>query len=66
MLWVIETLEHESFPYRLTIRQGDKAVLRLRLRSRWPGAGSQVFCLREDEPSELTVCGRGQGRKLGT
>jgi hypothetical protein len=52
MLWVIETLEHESFPYRLTIREGDKAVLRLRLRSRWPGAGSQVFCLREDEPRE--------------
>jgi hypothetical protein len=53
MLWIIETLEHESFPYRLTIRQDEKTVLRLRLRSRWPGAGSQVFCLREDEPPEL-------------
>jgi hypothetical protein len=53
MLWVIETLEGESFPCRLTISQGDKTVLRLRLRSRWPGAGSQVFCLREDEPSDL-------------
>jgi len=53
MLWVIESLEGEGFPYRLTIRQDDKTVLRLRLRSRWPGAGSQVFCLREDEPGEL-------------
>jgi hypothetical protein len=52
MLWIIETLEHESFPYRLIIRRGDTTVLRLRLRSRWPGAGSQIFCLREDEPQE--------------
>ncbi len=54
MLWVIETLEGESFPYRLTVSQGDRAVLRLRLRSRWPGAGSQVFCLREDDLPEFS------------
>ncbi|MCR4431846.1 MAG: ERCC4 domain-containing protein [Tepidanaerobacteraceae bacterium] len=49
LLWILESVENDKFPYRLTIQNDGKEVLCLRVQSRWPGAGSQIFCLRESE-----------------
>jgi len=40
------------FPFRLALVRSGREVLVLRTQSKWPGPGSQVFCLRETEPPE--------------
>ena len=47
-LWVIESVDNEKFPYRLTIRQGDKVLLALRVQDKWPGQKGNIFCIREE------------------
>jgi ERCC4-type nuclease len=49
--WVLESTESEKFPYKITIEQGDRVLLSLLVRDRWPGAKGNIFCLRA-EPSE--------------
>ncbi len=57
--WQVEQLDDPRFPYRITLEQDGQVTLALRAKDRWPGAGAQVFCLRErelpdpDEPREL-------------
>jgi hypothetical protein len=52
--WVVERTAHRRFPFRITIRQGTRAILTVRAQSPWPGPGQQIFCLRERvvEPEE--------------
>lgn len=47
--WILESVDNEKFPYRVSIKKGDKTILCLRVQSKWPGAGTQIFCLRESE-----------------
>jgi len=47
--WILEKTEEEKFPYRLSIAQDGKPILRLRVQERWPGTKGHIFCLREDE-----------------
>ncbi len=47
--WILESIDNEKFPYRLSIKMDDKTKLCLRVQSKWPGAGTQIFCLRESE-----------------
>ncbi|NLU10832.1 MAG: hypothetical protein GXW90_07885 [Tepidanaerobacter acetatoxydans] len=47
--WILESTDNEKFPYRLSIKMDDKTKLCLRVQSKWPGAGTQIFCLRESE-----------------
>lgn len=73
-LWRIHHIDHDRFPWRISIVRSGEEVLVLRAQSRWPGSGQQVFCLREteppedlpDEPVEEVVVGhiRRFGRKL--
>ena len=47
--WVVERTQDRRFPFRITIEQGGRTLLAVRAQSHWPGAGSQIFCLRETE-----------------
>jgi len=49
--FVLEEVHDPRFPYRLTIRKGDKILLGLRVRERWPGQKGNVFCMREERGS---------------
>ncbi|MCL0065917.1 ERCC4 domain-containing protein [Dehalococcoidia bacterium] len=49
-IWILEQCASERFPYRLQILRGDKPWLVLRTQDRWPAAGRNIFCLREDQP----------------
>lgn len=48
-LWIIESVDNEKFPYRLTIKQGDKVLLALRVQDKWPGQKGNIFCIREEK-----------------
>ncbi|MGC9490911.1 MAG: hypothetical protein ACP5CD_06765 [Thermovirgaceae bacterium] len=50
--WVLETTESEKFPYKITIEQGEKVLLCLLVRDRWPGARGNIFCLRAEPSGE--------------
>jgi hypothetical protein len=47
--WVVERTQDRRFPFRITIEQGGRTLLAVRAQNHWPGAGSQIFCLRETE-----------------
>ncbi len=47
-LWILERIDNKRFPYRIRIIQGDKLLLALKVQSRWPGSGTQIFCLRDE------------------
>jgi len=50
--WVMERCQNQRFPYRIRILSRTGApVLILRAQDRWPAAGLNVFCLREDPAS---------------
>lgn len=51
-IWILERTENERFPYRLQILRDGKPWLTLRTQDRWPAAGRNIFCLREDQPPE--------------
>jgi hypothetical protein len=58
--WILEEVAggDEKFPYRLTVERGGRRILEVRTQVRWPGAGTQAFCLRERSPD--------YGRQAGT
>jgi len=45
--WILESTPDVKFPYRLSIKRGEKFILCLRVQDRWPGAKGHIFCLRE-------------------
>lgn len=47
-LWIIESTRDDKFPYRLSIKTGDKTILCLRVQDKWPGTRGQIFCMREE------------------
>lgn len=49
-IWILERCNSERFPYRLQIQREGKPWLMLRTQDRWPAAGKNIFCLREEEP----------------
>jgi hypothetical protein len=49
-VWILERCTSERFPYRLQIQKEGKPWLTLRTQDRWPAAGKNIFCLREEEP----------------
>jgi hypothetical protein len=55
--WIVERTQDARFPFRISIEQNGRALLTVRAQSAWPGAGTQVFCLRETErdPAETLV-----------
>ena len=48
--WVLQQCADDRFPYRLQILRDQGPPLVLRTQDRWPGAGKNIFCLREKEP----------------
>jgi hypothetical protein len=48
-VWILEQCADERFPYRLQILKGSEPWLVLRTQDRWPAAGKDIFCLREEE-----------------
>jgi ERCC4-type nuclease len=50
--WILEKSGSEKFPYKITIQKGEKVLLCLLARSRWPGAKGNIFCLRADPDEE--------------
>jgi hypothetical protein len=49
-LWRVQGTADPRFPFRISITQGPRTLFAFRAKAAWPGAGSQVFCLREREP----------------
>ncbi len=47
--WTVERTQNARFPFRIAIVQQGRTLHAVRARDAWPGAGSQVFCLRERE-----------------
>lgn len=47
--WRLFETGDARFPFRLALVRSGQEVLVLRTQSKWPGPGSQVFCLRETE-----------------
>lgn len=47
--WILESTDNQKFPYRISIIKADKTILCLRVQNKWPGAGTQIFCLRESK-----------------
>ncbi|WP_197072618.1 ERCC4 domain-containing protein [Marinitoga sp. 1197] len=47
--FILEKIENKRFPYRLTIIQGNKILLSLRVQEKWPGQKGHIFCVREKE-----------------
>jgi len=48
IFYILETVDNPKFPYRLTIRHGDKILFALRVQDRWPGQKGNIFCIREE------------------
>ncbi len=47
--WIVERTQNVRFPFRIRIEQDGRPLLAVRAQHAWPGAGSQIFCLRETE-----------------
>lgn len=48
-LWILESVDNEKFPYRLSNRHGDNVLLILRVQDRWPGQKGSIFCIRDED-----------------
>ncbi len=46
-LWRIQRTQDAKFPFRIAIEQHGRVLFAVRAKAPWPGAGTQVFCLRE-------------------
>lgn len=47
--WIVERTQDARFPFRIRIEQSGRTLIAVRAQSAWPGAGTQVFCIRETE-----------------
>ena len=45
--WVLESTGNPRFPYRVSVLEGERALLCLWVQERWPGSKGNVFCLRD-------------------
>ncbi|MGH8156041.1 MAG: hypothetical protein ACREP0_12570, partial [Rhodanobacteraceae bacterium] len=55
--WIVQRATDTRFPIRIAIEQDGRMLFAVRAKSAWPGAGSQVFCLREREVDLLETLG---------
>jgi hypothetical protein len=46
--FILASVNNPKFPYRLTIRQGEKVLLAIRVQDRWLRQKGNIFCIRED------------------
>ncbi len=51
--WLVQKTTNTRFPFRIAIEQNDHVLFAVRAKAAWPGAGTQIFCLREREPDFL-------------
>ncbi|HLF77865.1 MAG TPA: ERCC4 domain-containing protein [Dehalococcoidia bacterium] len=51
--WVLERSPDEKFPYRLQIIDNQGRSLVLKAQDRWPAANRNIFCLRENDQTEI-------------
>ncbi len=51
--WIVQRAADARFPFRIAIEQNGRTLFAVRAKAAWPGAGTQVFCLREREPDLL-------------
>lgn len=49
--WIVQKTRDKRFPYRIRIEQEGRVLLVVCAQTAWPGAGKQIFCLRETEPA---------------
>lgn len=52
-IWIVQRTADARFPTRIAIEQDGRVLFAVRAKAPWPGAGTQVFCLREREPDLL-------------
>lgn len=48
--WIVQRSANARFPFRIAIEQNGCVLFAVRAKAAWPGAGTQIFCLREREP----------------
>ncbi|TAN06515.1 MAG: hypothetical protein EPN38_08235 [Rhodanobacteraceae bacterium] len=51
--WIVQRTSDARFPFRIAVEQDGHTLFAVRARATWPGAGTQVFCLRERERDRL-------------
>ncbi|MGH8147471.1 MAG: ERCC4 domain-containing protein [Rhodanobacteraceae bacterium] len=51
--WLVQRTANDRFPIRIAIEQDGRVLFAVRAKSAWPGAGTQIFCLREREADPL-------------
>lgn len=52
-VWIVQRTGDARFPVRIAIEQDGRLLFAVRAKAPWPGAGTQVFCLREREPEAV-------------
>lgn len=48
-VWIVQHTNDARFPVRIAIEQAGSVLFAVRAKAAWPGAGTQIFCLRERE-----------------
>lgn len=56
-LWIVQHTGDARLPVRIVIEQDGQVLFAVRAKAVWPGAGTQVFCLREREFDPAQVQG---------
>jgi hypothetical protein len=51
--WLVQRTNDARFPVRIAIEQNGRTLFAVRAKAAWPGAGSQIFCLRELQADPL-------------
>jgi ERCC4-type nuclease len=46
--WYLYKAENPNFPYRITIKNGERIIVDLRTKDKWPGPKGNIFCLRQN------------------
>lgn len=54
--WLVEmNPQNTRFPYRLTLEGPDGPILCVRSKHAWPGAGAQIFCIRDNAAQDANT-----------
>ncbi|HEY9053312.1 MAG TPA: ERCC4 domain-containing protein, partial [Rectinemataceae bacterium] len=51
-IWIVQSTGNPQFPYRIAISRGTKTLFAVRAKGKWPGSGTNIFCIRDGSAPE--------------